>query len=704
MSYRGFLLATVYGIAFCGWGAIWIAEQIQPLILVAVLGALAWGVVADRTGNHPLKPQWNRALLIIGLSLAGADWARGSGSWFLAIVLLMLYVSAVRALSPKANRDLQQMIGLSFLQLLAASVLTLSIGYAVFFLAFFFLTPWALYAVAVKAELEGEHDILRGRVAEPGPVTVPPAAGRTLSRGILASMTVALLMTMVVTLLFFVSFPRLSTGTFSGRLGLSTPVSGLSDQVQLGSMGTVLEDISPAARIVFESGEPPPPEQIYLRGIALNHFEDNTWTRRSRLKVLRHHRGHFRLPRDGVVEPTHRVRILLEDLGTDMLPVMPRALQLEVPRMRIRRGSMGTIYLPNTKGGIKYVVESTPADYRAPVDWAALAPFPELPAYMYRAFLPDGAMDNLPAKIRDAGKGQGNLQWVQAALDEFADYDYTLELPRGDDPLAAFLERRAGHCELFASALALMLRQNGIPAVVVNGFRGGEWLGDGDYFLVRQRNAHSWVEFYHPDLDRWLMLDPTPAAPGVSQTWKKLGEVWQRVADRVLFFWMDRIVAYDLQTQAAVVEGTRDQARQVGGALREWSAELRKLVAGLTGGLVWLGVGAMVAAVASLLFALAARRTGRRRRTGPVGTPDWMTRFLRSVRKAGIIVDDHTPLSIGFADPGLDPSLRRKLDNFCQSYYGWRFGHQGSEAELKQMARSLEQDLKRYASDRKNAA
>jgi transglutaminase-like putative cysteine protease len=136
------------------------------------------------------------------------------------------------------------------------------------------------------------------------------------------------------------------------------------------------------------------------------------------------------------------------------------------------------------------------------------------------------------------GEGQlrvpANAERVARALTEMlassGEYTYTLELRRADfslDPVLDFLTNvKQGHCERYASALALLLRARGIPARVVKGYRGFDPLGDGSY-LVRQRHAHSWVEAlvrtdggHGPGLE-WLTLDPTPAfeAPPPTASW-----------------------------------------------------------------------------------------------------------------------------------------------------------------------------------------
>ena len=82
-------------------------------------------------------------------------------------------------------------------------------------------------------------------------------------------------------------------------------------------------------------------------------------------------------------------------------------------------------------------------------------------------------------------------------------FSYSLHMEVKDsslDPVEDFLvNRKEGHCEYFASALALLLRSIDIPARVVNGFKGGDWNDLTQTMNVRQKHAHSWVEAYVGD-------------------------------------------------------------------------------------------------------------------------------------------------------------------------------------------------------------
>ena len=101
---------------------------------------------------------------------------------------------------------------------------------------------------------------------------------------------------------------------------------------------------------------------------------------------------------------------------------------------------------------------------------------------------------------------------IESALQN--DYGYSLQMKAGGvDPLTDFLFNvKAGHCEYFSTAMAILLRTHGIAARVVNGFLPGEYNDAANAFTVRQSDAHSWVEVYFPESRAWVTFDPTPPA------------------------------------------------------------------------------------------------------------------------------------------------------------------------------------------------
>ncbi len=122
---------------------------------------------------------------------------------------------------------------------------------------------------------------------------------------------------------------------------------------------------------------------------------------------------------------------------------------------------------------------------------------------------------------------QTPLEKITAVRRYFATYQYdiNIKIPPRRDPLTYFLlEKPAAHCEFFASGTAVLLRMGGIPTRYVTGYAGAEFNRIGKYWVVRQRDAHAWVEAYLPD-QGWVIVDATPS-DFVPHTTESVG-VWQ---------------------------------------------------------------------------------------------------------------------------------------------------------------------------------
>ena len=122
-------------------------------------------------------------------------------------------------------------------------------------------------------------------------------------------------------------------------------------------------------------------------------------------------------------------------------------------------------------------------------------------------------------------------------------------LPIGKNALDDFLfSARKGHCEFFASAMALMLRVNGIPSRIVSGFLGGYYLQQG-YYAVPNKNAHVWVEAYVDE--EWIRFDPTPVS---YHNYDSLTSISWRLklrlfTDAINYYWNISVIGYDFAKQ-----------------------------------------------------------------------------------------------------------------------------------------------------------
>ncbi len=224
------------------------------------------------------------------------------------------------------------------------------------------------------------------------------------------------------------------------------------------------------------------------------------------------------------------------------------------------------------------------------VDPAAVAPFLALPPSLSPRVIElakkiTAGRTNAPAKLLAI------LDWLRST------HDYTTNLQRNPaiaDPLEDFLfEQKAGHCEYFASATAVLLRAAGVPSRYVNGFLGGEWNEIGHYVAVRENRAHSWAEAYMGELG-WMRVDATPPNRGLF----RMGRLRQ-IFDSIDFFWGRWVVGYDLGRQ---IELARSLGHRLGGASWTMAIPIPRRFPGRRWSRRWPGLAAPWSLVRRLVF------------------------------------------------------------------------------------------------------
>jgi transglutaminase-like putative cysteine protease len=362
--------------------------------------------------------------------------------------------------------------------------------------------------------------------------------------------------------------------------------------------------------------------------VAFDHFDGRTWTvSRSTLKLTLRRQ----LP---VAFPVHQFyggpvltqEIYLEPLGTDMIFGAPRVLRMLGRSDLVTVDDLGNIAVPVPAARLHYTVESEPevddprqadvADARQPRDPRWQARYTQLPPVSER----------LAALAREVTAGSAD-DWEAARrlsgwLGREIAYTRVLERTTALDPLDEFLfVRRAGNCEYFAAALAVMLRSRAIPARVVNGFQRGEWNPYGRYYMVRLRDAHSWVEVFVAGAG-WVTLDPSPrvgveTAPAATST-----TLW---LDSLRMSWYRHVVSFSLHDQLAAADTLRRTAWSWSAALTEppsWREIPRPALA-------------LAVVLAVAVVALAWRRA--RGSAGPGGgMPVFYARALRALARRGL--------------------------------------------------------------------
>jgi hypothetical protein len=216
--------------------------------------------------------------------------------------------------------------------------------------------------------------------------------------------------------------------------------------------------------------------------------------------------------------------------------------------------------------------------------------------------LPSTLDPRLPALAREVIQAAGatNRYDEARALEAYlrSNFGYTLEMKAsGPDPLADFLFNvKQGHCEYFATAMAIMLRTQGVATRIVNGFLPGEYNEAAGAFTVRQSDAHSWVEVYFPATNSWVTFDPTPPAGRTTHARTGLAGALSKYSEALELMWFQYVVGYDKQEQRSLITSMRtelfdlqrsslarfDQARAA------WSSLLRPILIGLGSSLALL--------------------------------------------------------------------------------------------------------------------
>jgi len=135
---------------------------------------------------------------------------------------------------------------------------------------------------------------------------------------------------------------------------------------------------------------------------------------------------------------------------------------------------------------------------------------------------------------------------------------------RGDPTLEFLFNHRAGHCELFASALAAMTRSIGMQARVVTGYRASEFNQIGGYYVVRQSDAHAWTEINFGPGFGWRSYDATPSdeIDRQARTDRNWMTVVREAYEYIEFGWIRSIVAYDFVTRKALLTSLNDKIKE----------------------------------------------------------------------------------------------------------------------------------------------
>jgi transglutaminase-like putative cysteine protease len=513
--------------------------------------------------------------------------------------------------------------------------------------------------------------------------------------------------------LFFL-LPRVGGAGFGGNpSGLATS-SGFSDTVRLGVIGRIQQNDEVVMRVRLD-GTADQNRNLYFRGVALDTFDNQSWSKSktgAREPYVKGDADFIQIDRPANRDFLSIQTVYLEPLDTPVLFALPRAVGIQ--------GNFPVLY-KDAYGGLSYSRGYERMSYKVVSD-RSVPPLWELRAdaepytadvsnYKKLPLVTDQRIVDLATQVT---AGANNRYDKARAVESYLqnNFGYTLEQKaRGADPLADFLFNvREGHCEYFATAMAIMLRTQGIATRVVNGFHGGDYNDAADVTVIRQRNAHAWVEVYFPAAEAWVTFDPTPfsegsetaAVGGLTGTVHKYFEALET-------FWIEYFVAYDDQGQRSLARSLRSgfleyqnnigsYAAAIENTIREWLSEVR----GDNGfrasaeaiGVALACLAATVALVLSSFWAWRRLRIGgwftKRSFTGKERTVvEFYERMLRVLASRGLTREaSQTPLEFAAAT-GLPEAI-----GITEKYNRVRFGEKQLTADERSLVEGWLETLK----------
>lgn len=285
---------------------------------------------------------------------------------------------------------------------------------------------------------------------------------------------------------------------------------------------------------VEAEGEQAPP---LLRDTTFNRFESPRWSNNPRMadsQVL--------ATDDGTVWPllakpaTNSVRIsAFSTRGQAVLAAPPgTATLLNLPASEIKTNGQGIIRAFNAPDFLHYQALYSPGEsVQAP-------PIYESARGALDLYVPSAERPAVEQIVEELGLLEVKHAERIRRVDQFfaANFKYGSFLPtsldkkpQGMTPIGFFLlKNRVGHCEYYATATALLLRQAGIPARYVYGWSVQEREKNSKRHIVRERHAHAWCVYWNAEEQAWIDFDTTPA--DWDQSEKQNASIWEPLTDR----------------------------------------------------------------------------------------------------------------------------------------------------------------------------
>ena len=623
------------------------------LFIAVVLAVLSWYVTEGPRGRT--LPDWMTNVLTVGLlGFSGVDFvvrgtledAMGSLGRFL------LWLLVIKLFARRGEHEDRQRFTLATMLVLAGCLESVEFVFGVLVLAYAGLAAWTamLWRLSIGADAARVS-----RAREKG--FAPPleiAFGRRASPQLRKLGGFALLAIFGLSVVGFFVFPRLGSVRFGeGSVGA---VTGFNDEIDLRGGDRITESRRELFTLqwIDSSGEPVQSTRpLLLRGAVLDSYdvEDQRWyARRSSAAI-----STVRTMTDGRMldltrgaasdaRSRYKARFEMRSLASEVLfsiyaPVGiatsdSRSVSIDRNTLLLRdisvdQGGRPWYYelLVQPQPDAQTMAELSSGGHGPRPPEAVDFPVPELDA------VSRGILDEIsrtanippePAPGADPSERWTRNREIARAIASWmkSNFTYTTDLSAfgripGEDPIVSFLTRyRSGHCEYFASALCAMLRSLGIESRIVTGFIAMEYDEQAQYYIVRESNAHAWVEVRTGDL-AWTAVDATPEESlfEIQERNRSFADRFRWIYSRLELLWNSSVVSYDSASQQTIASRVESGWREaMSSRIEAVVSRMRAIATGLSlgrAGGVWfavIGIGLCTAGLAFLIAAVRRRR------------------------------------------------------------------------------------------------
>jgi len=342
----------------------------------------------------------------------------------------------------------------------------------------------------------------------------------------------------ILSLIVFVALPRFSFGIIPSFNQNKPSVMGINDQIDLNTLGAVQKNDTVSMRIFVEGGRQK--QELYWKIYVLSENDEVSWKRDKDAKTI-------------ITNPSVksneiiRYRILSDELDIRLLPSIGQPIIEKSLKNAIVFNENGELLLNDKTTSLRDTFISSS------METSDLSPYKEKPEIHMAPQLQAWAKKMRASVDNDQSFVELFINHLQK------EFTYTLNTKivdhNGLDQF--FFNDKKGYCSHFAMALATALRANHIPANIVVGFYHGEWNEVGNYYILRNSDAHAWVEA-KLDHGSWQKIDPTKFIKSEANEINRSMET-QQLIDKQRYGWglfkniLHRIDYFDAQVTGSIL-------------------------------------------------------------------------------------------------------------------------------------------------------